>query len=331
MPTPELDPAGRTLTAIMAGTSLPVPATRTAMRRIGRQRGPLTRRIAAKGVGRSADATWVACPEPGHRSGGSGAAHDRAGASPAAADGGRGGRRDLELGAFRSPPRTSRFRHCRPSILCRRAGTIRGTSARRPPIISRASGSRIECVVHPAHHDERDGGRRARADASARGAGESRPRGDHDGRQRAAANRAGRDAGRHRDGDDGAVVPAADVRGAEGEVAGAPAARPRQGPARHRARAQDQPRVRGGLHDRPQRRDGARAVVARLPDRSARHVLQELLGQRRRRRARSATSATCARTWAGRSEPRRRTRPPTSSCSCCAAACCGATRTRSSI
>ncbi len=58
--TPELDPVSRTLTAVMAGTSLPVPATRTAMRRIGRQRGPLTRRIAAHGVGRSTDTTWVA-------------------------------------------------------------------------------------------------------------------------------------------------------------------------------------------------------------------------------------------------------------------------------
>jgi hypothetical protein len=60
MPTPELDPAGRTVATIMAGTALPIPATRTAMRRIGRQRGPLSRRIAAKGAGRSADATWVA-------------------------------------------------------------------------------------------------------------------------------------------------------------------------------------------------------------------------------------------------------------------------------
>ena len=51
----------------------------------------------------------------------------------------------------------------------------------------------------PPHHDEGDGGRRARADASARGAGESRPRGDHDRRQRAAADRAGRDADGHRD------------------------------------------------------------------------------------------------------------------------------------
>ena len=60
MVTPELDPAGRTVAAIMAGTSLPIPATRTAMRRIGRERGPLSRRIAAKGAGRIADATWVA-------------------------------------------------------------------------------------------------------------------------------------------------------------------------------------------------------------------------------------------------------------------------------
>lgn len=59
---------GRTLVAQMAGTSLPVPATRTAMRRIGRQRGPLTRRIAAQGYGyesqspyaRLPDNTWVA-------------------------------------------------------------------------------------------------------------------------------------------------------------------------------------------------------------------------------------------------------------------------------
>ena len=129
----------------------PIPATRTAMRRIGRQRGPLTRRIAAKGAGRSVDATWVARLNLGHRSGGSGTAHDRAGGSPAAADGGRGRRRDLELGTSGSPPRTSRCRHCRPPILCRRAGTIRGTSARRPPIISRASGSRPDRVVHPAH------------------------------------------------------------------------------------------------------------------------------------------------------------------------------------
>lgn len=60
VPTPDLDPAGRTLTAIMAGTSLPVPATRTAMRRIGRQRGPLSRRIVAKGIARSVETTWIA-------------------------------------------------------------------------------------------------------------------------------------------------------------------------------------------------------------------------------------------------------------------------------
>lgn len=52
--------AGRTLTAEMMRSSLPVPATRAAMRRIARQRGPITRRAAAQGVARSAEETWVA-------------------------------------------------------------------------------------------------------------------------------------------------------------------------------------------------------------------------------------------------------------------------------
>src|SRR4030095_14026181 len=47
----------RTVTAEMMRSSLPVPATRAAMRRIGRQRGPLTRRVAAQGVTRCADHT----------------------------------------------------------------------------------------------------------------------------------------------------------------------------------------------------------------------------------------------------------------------------------
>ena len=59
VPTPDLDPEGRTLTALMAGTSLPVQATRTAMRRIGRQRGPLSRRVAMKGGTRSLETTWI--------------------------------------------------------------------------------------------------------------------------------------------------------------------------------------------------------------------------------------------------------------------------------
>ena len=37
------------------------------------------------------------------------------------------------------------------------------------------------------------------------------------------------------------------------------------------------------LHGRPQLRDGARAVVARLPDRPARHLFRAVLGRRRRR------------------------------------------------
>ncbi len=52
--------AGRTIIAQMENSRLPVGATRTAMRRIGRQRGPLTRRLVAKGSIRPAANTWVA-------------------------------------------------------------------------------------------------------------------------------------------------------------------------------------------------------------------------------------------------------------------------------
>ena len=55
-------PMGRSMLANQTGTKLPPAANRSAMRRIGRQRGPLTRRIAAKGGGftRSPTNTWVA-------------------------------------------------------------------------------------------------------------------------------------------------------------------------------------------------------------------------------------------------------------------------------
>ena len=46
--------------ARQTGSMLPVGATRSAMRRIGRLRGPLSRRVAAKGSPRSATNTWVA-------------------------------------------------------------------------------------------------------------------------------------------------------------------------------------------------------------------------------------------------------------------------------
>ena len=51
--------SGRTLYAQMMASSLPVPAVRTAMRRVGRQRGPLTRRLAAQDFQRSPVFTWV--------------------------------------------------------------------------------------------------------------------------------------------------------------------------------------------------------------------------------------------------------------------------------
>jgi hypothetical protein len=56
--TPALGP---TFTAKMTSSRLPPPATSPAMRRIGRRRGPLTRRLAAAGFSRSATQSWVAC------------------------------------------------------------------------------------------------------------------------------------------------------------------------------------------------------------------------------------------------------------------------------
>lgn len=49
----------RTVVARMASTALPLRATSSAMRIIGRTRGPLTRRVAMQGVTRSPTATWV--------------------------------------------------------------------------------------------------------------------------------------------------------------------------------------------------------------------------------------------------------------------------------
>jgi len=53
------DPIARTIVARIAQTALPVQAASAAMRRIGRQRGPLTRRVAAQGVKRSISVTWI--------------------------------------------------------------------------------------------------------------------------------------------------------------------------------------------------------------------------------------------------------------------------------
>lgn len=51
---------GASLLASQSGTTLPPAANRSAMRRIGRQRGPLTRRVALKGFPRDTNNTWVA-------------------------------------------------------------------------------------------------------------------------------------------------------------------------------------------------------------------------------------------------------------------------------
>jgi hypothetical protein len=56
-----LQPGGSSLIAQQLETGLPLAANRVAMRRIGRQRGPLTRRVASKGsFTRSATNTWIA-------------------------------------------------------------------------------------------------------------------------------------------------------------------------------------------------------------------------------------------------------------------------------
>lgn len=53
-------PGGMTMMAQITATGVPAQAVSPAMRRIGRQRGPITRRIAAQGAKRSPTNTWVA-------------------------------------------------------------------------------------------------------------------------------------------------------------------------------------------------------------------------------------------------------------------------------
>ncbi len=53
------DPVARTVVARITSTALPVNATSSAMGRIGRVRGPLTRRVSAQGVTRVTTATWI--------------------------------------------------------------------------------------------------------------------------------------------------------------------------------------------------------------------------------------------------------------------------------
>jgi hypothetical protein len=52
------DARGRTLLAQQSDSALPIDATRSAMRSIGRQRGPLSRRVAAQGPTARAKARW---------------------------------------------------------------------------------------------------------------------------------------------------------------------------------------------------------------------------------------------------------------------------------
>ena len=88
---------------------------------------------------------------------------------PPLPDGGRRGRRHLELRASRSPPEGQPLPPL-PAVdplppAWDYPGHFRAAAAAH---LSRIRGRASSCVVHPAHHDERDGRRRARADASAR-------------------------------------------------------------------------------------------------------------------------------------------------------------------
>jgi hypothetical protein len=58
-------PGSKTMLAQVRATTIPVQALAPAMRRIGRERGPLTRRVAARGGARFGRGTWVATLEAG--------------------------------------------------------------------------------------------------------------------------------------------------------------------------------------------------------------------------------------------------------------------------
>ena len=89
-------------------------------------------------------------------------------------------------------------------------------------------------------------------------------------------------------------IPAADVRGAARPRAGLAAARPRADRSQHGRARDHQPAHDRGVHGRAQPRDGARAAVERIPDRSARQLLPAVL-ERGRRGAAKRRSGQAAR------------------------------------
>ena len=222
-------------------------------------------------------------------------------------------------------------RRCRPSIRCRRHGTIPGHFRKAAADHLARIGPRISAVVHPAHHDERDGRHRPGADESARGAREPRARGDLDGRQRPAADGAG-------------VTPV----GTETVMMAPSFPQPMYEALKEKSQDLLLPGLDKVLPDTVlglrTNRAFVEAYMIGLNVEMARELLwrgfptdqrgtyfRNFWGNRRRPRRPPATSAICARTWHARSAQRRRTRRRTSSCCCCAAACCAAIRTRSSI
>ena len=242
---------GRTLTAKVMDTSLPVAATSAAMRRIGRQRGPLTQRIIAQGYTRSPDKTWVA--------------HLNIGDSPPAAGPpitqqaslnglptldsvvGAIWNSGFQIAAEGQPlpalpavdPLPPSWDY--PGLF--RAAAAEHLSRIRPPVIPAITAhvtmgetaSLVRAAMHP---------RVALANLrTCRGL---------DGRQCVTTDGAGGDSYWYGDGIDGAVVPAADVRAAQADIAGIVASWARHRTARYGSRTQDQPRICGILHDRTQ-------------------------------------------------------------------------------
>ena len=178
-----------------AGTSLPVPATRAAMRRIGRQRGPMTRRIAAQGfdaVGRGRPG-WRASTSTTRPAGSAAARRSCRPASrrcrPSTRSSTRSGTRGFPIAAENQPlPPLPAVDPLPPAWDY--PGHFRTAAA--DHLVAR-SGLRRQRVVHPAHHDERAPVGVVREQMHPRVAlANLVARRRLDGRQRAAADRAGR-------------------------------------------------------------------------------------------------------------------------------------------
>ena len=280
------------------------------MRRIGRQRGPLTRRIAAQGVGRSVETTWVArlnsdnaLPAAArtadiNRRASRRCRRSRAWSPPIWNSGFQVAAEDQPLAPLPAvdplPPAwdyPGHFRKAAADHLSRLRPRISASLI--PHITMSATVGMVREQMHP---------RVALANLARAAIVE--------GRQRAAADGAWRDAGRHRDRDDGAVVPAADVRGAQGEIAGSAAARPRQGRSRKRCVGLRTNRAFVEAYMIGLNVEMARELLWRGFPTDQQGTYFRHSGEPTAPPRAPATSTICARTSDVRSARRRRTRPP---------------------